>query len=344
MVRFQTLALVTWQLSSYSIRLHDNFEVRPDASISREAVYHEYVKYIEESGYECMNAASFGKLIRSTFPFIQTRRLGVRGQSKYHYHGIGVRAGSYLYNRCEMTAGLNEDGVLMMSPGSTSTASLATTDASSLQSSKSKLMESNDQVSGSSGNASSSANPTSSNGNKARTLVHLNLTEWPSFLLYPFSNELREKLHAWHELHRQHVGKLCSTLSEGNAVSTWPTLFQQFWKGCGSEFSELLQDQAMVAYLTDCDLYFYSLFVNTIMREWWLPLEASSMEMLAEVENNLEAWTLECMSDAPEALRQAKMRSKFCSFKGCRTRSIFICSGTCGLLITSSMPCVDVSR
>jgi regulatory factor X, other len=32
-----------------------------------------------------LNPASFGKLVRIIFPGIQTRRLGVRGESKYHY-------------------------------------------------------------------------------------------------------------------------------------------------------------------------------------------------------------------------------------------------------------------
>ena len=32
-----------------------------------------------------LNPASFGKLVRIIFPGIQTRRLGIRGESKYHY-------------------------------------------------------------------------------------------------------------------------------------------------------------------------------------------------------------------------------------------------------------------
>lgn len=32
-----------------------------------------------------LNPASFGKLVRIIFPGIQTRRLGQRGESKYHY-------------------------------------------------------------------------------------------------------------------------------------------------------------------------------------------------------------------------------------------------------------------
>jgi regulatory factor X len=32
-----------------------------------------------------LNPASFGKLVRLVFPGLKTRRLGVRGESKYHY-------------------------------------------------------------------------------------------------------------------------------------------------------------------------------------------------------------------------------------------------------------------
>lgn len=56
-------------------------------------MYSEYLDFMKnidpESKLIPMNSASFGKLLRSVFPRIQTRRLGVRGQSKYHYHGIG---------------------------------------------------------------------------------------------------------------------------------------------------------------------------------------------------------------------------------------------------------------
>jgi len=42
-----------------------------------------------------MNAASFGKIVRTIFPNMRTRRLGTRGNSKYHYYGIQrVGAGS----------------------------------------------------------------------------------------------------------------------------------------------------------------------------------------------------------------------------------------------------------
>ena len=38
-----------------------------------------------------LNPASFGKLVRVIFPGIQTRRLGVRGESKYHYVDLALQ-------------------------------------------------------------------------------------------------------------------------------------------------------------------------------------------------------------------------------------------------------------
>jgi hypothetical protein len=43
-----------------------------------------------------VNAASFGKLIRSVFLGLRTRRLGTRGNSKYHYYGIRIKPSSPL--------------------------------------------------------------------------------------------------------------------------------------------------------------------------------------------------------------------------------------------------------
>jgi hypothetical protein len=37
------------------------------------------------------NCATFGKILRSVFPNLKTRRLGSRGTTKHHYHGIRRR-------------------------------------------------------------------------------------------------------------------------------------------------------------------------------------------------------------------------------------------------------------
>ncbi len=79
-------------------RLLTHFEEYEGANVSRETIYSAYSQYSLSQGLEAMNSATFGKLIRSIFPKIQTRRLGVRGQSKYHYNGIRVKPNSQLAN------------------------------------------------------------------------------------------------------------------------------------------------------------------------------------------------------------------------------------------------------
>ena len=52
-----------------------------------------YTSYAERCATERvvpLNPASFGKLVRVIFPGLQTRRLGVRGESKYHYVDLAL--------------------------------------------------------------------------------------------------------------------------------------------------------------------------------------------------------------------------------------------------------------
>lgn len=54
-------------------------------SVPRNRVFSKYASRCANERVVPLNPASFGKLVRVIFPNIQTRRLGVRGESKYHY-------------------------------------------------------------------------------------------------------------------------------------------------------------------------------------------------------------------------------------------------------------------
>lgn len=54
-------------------------------SVPRNRVYTHYAQRCGNDRVDTLNPASFGKLVRIIFPGIQTRRLGQRGESKYHY-------------------------------------------------------------------------------------------------------------------------------------------------------------------------------------------------------------------------------------------------------------------
>ncbi|XP_069818008.1 transcription factor RFX3 isoform X4 [Dendropsophus ebraccatus] len=76
--------------------LLDNYETAEGVSLPRSTLYNHYLRHCQEHKLDPVNAASFGKLIRSIFMGLRTRRLGTRGNSKYHYYGIRVKPDSPL--------------------------------------------------------------------------------------------------------------------------------------------------------------------------------------------------------------------------------------------------------
>ena len=76
--------------------LLDNFETADGVSLPRARMYDHYMIHSQQNNQEPVNAASFGKLVRSVFVGLKTRRLGTRGNSKYHYYGIKIKENSPL--------------------------------------------------------------------------------------------------------------------------------------------------------------------------------------------------------------------------------------------------------
>ncbi|KAM9514245.1 LOW QUALITY PROTEIN: MHC class II regulatory factor RFX1 [Guaruba guarouba] len=81
--------------------LLENYEGAEGVSLPRSALYCHYLLHCQHRALPPVNAASFGKLIRSVFPGLRTRRLGTRGNSKYHYYGLRIKAGSPLLRLME---------------------------------------------------------------------------------------------------------------------------------------------------------------------------------------------------------------------------------------------------
>lgn len=76
--------------------LMDHFENAEGVSLPRALMYNHYLLHCQEQRLDPVNAASFGKLVRSVFLGLRTRRLGTRGNSKYHYYGIRIKVNSPL--------------------------------------------------------------------------------------------------------------------------------------------------------------------------------------------------------------------------------------------------------
>lgn len=69
-----------------------NYTLKPSIQISipRTILHESYRQACESFSVEPLQAASFGKVLRSQFPDVAQRRLGGRGKTRFHYCGFGT--------------------------------------------------------------------------------------------------------------------------------------------------------------------------------------------------------------------------------------------------------------
>ena len=59
-----------------------------ESYVPRGRIFAQYAASCAQNQLKPLSQATLGKLIRALFPYLKTRRLGMRGQSKYHYCGL----------------------------------------------------------------------------------------------------------------------------------------------------------------------------------------------------------------------------------------------------------------
>ncbi|KAI8784179.1 DNA-binding protein RFX6-like isoform X1 [Biomphalaria glabrata] len=94
------------QLTATLKWLSENYELAEGVCLPRCVLYLHYLDFCKKQDFKPAGAATFGKLIRQKFKSITTRRLGTRGQSKYHYYGIGILESSVYYQSVYTGKGL----------------------------------------------------------------------------------------------------------------------------------------------------------------------------------------------------------------------------------------------
>lgn len=78
--------------------LMQNYEGAEGMALSFSTVYKHYLSHCKENKLSPVNQSLFGKLFRSVFLGLKTRRIGTRFNTKYYYYGIRVIPGSALNN------------------------------------------------------------------------------------------------------------------------------------------------------------------------------------------------------------------------------------------------------
>ncbi|KAF8794975.1 DNA-binding protein RFX6 like protein [Argiope bruennichi] len=87
-------------------RLKLNYCSCPEVCLPREIIYEHYLEFCRNEKIPPACKATFGKLIRNTFPDVTSKRLGARGHSKYHYNGIGIKQNSEYSNTTSAKVGI----------------------------------------------------------------------------------------------------------------------------------------------------------------------------------------------------------------------------------------------
>ncbi|KAL6064722.1 DNA-binding protein RFX2 isoform X2 [Balamuthia mandrillaris] len=301
--------------------LKENYETAEESSLPRSALFDHYLQFCEEEGLESINAASFGKLIRTIFPQLKTRRLGTRGNSKYHYYGIRIKPTS------KLASPTSDDST--SSSSSTSPSSSSTTGHKRKSSHKKESATSRGRQSTSSSKKAksqqSSALPLGIipvedgipglNAASFATIPTINTKQLPDFVdvdhnsLPPdLSHELVQSFMRLYQAHCQHI---LDTISGQNLMDLKQVL-SHFWQGLSPQFNPLLSSEDFAKEICDKDHLLYTIIINAlipnVLQE--LPL---NVYMVRDFSKNFETWLSMALEGLPTILCAQKLHvcSKF---------------------------------
>jgi len=272
--------------------LIDNYETAEGVSLPRSTLYSHYLRHCTEHKLEPVNAASFGKLIRSVFLGLRTRRLGTRGNSKYHYYGIRVKPTSMLNQL-------------------------------SVEDSPPSIRHQNGKRSAKggahgSGGSLDATSPTHQQylGDPAAALPH-----WPD--LEADTNQLPagidiDDLQAFVTLYRDHCEAMLDAVI-GLQFSTVETIWRHFWRSANNneavdvgmeEDPEKMLPKAKLFILSQCepvltfvkkaDYQFYQNLVEVLIPDVLRPIPATLTQAIRNFAKGIESWLLNAMNGCPE--------------------------------------------
>uniref|UniRef100_A0A8C1MX71 Transcription factor RFX3 n=1 Tax=Cyprinus carpio TaxID=7962 RepID=A0A8C1MX71_CYPCA len=308
-------------LNSHLQWLLDNYETAEGVSLPRSTLYSHYLRHCQEQKLDPVNAASFGKLIRSIFMGLRTRRLGTRGNSKYHYYGIRVKPDSPL-NR------LQEDMQYM-----------ALRQQPVQQKQRFKPVPKIDGVSGESFSSGGQHTPSAAEQTFiAQSQHHQQFLDGsralPEFaeldLGEPVEGVGSEDVKALQTLYREHCEAILDVVVnlQFNLIEN---LWQTFWRYSPSSSVEgvtitensglseiegrlprtglvlLCGNEAVLKWMNTCDHLMYQALVEILIPDILRPIPSALTQAIRNFAKSLESWLTNAMSSIPQRMIQTKV-------------------------------------
>ncbi|XP_019850311.1 PREDICTED: DNA-binding protein RFX2-like isoform X1 [Amphimedon queenslandica] len=290
--------------------LLDNYETAEGVSLPRSTLYNHYLRHCAASKIDAINAASFGKLIRSVFIGLKTRRLGTRGNSKYHYYGIRIKIDSPLNTYPQE----DSPSVAMRQPTTASRES------------------SNGDGGSGDGGIDSAANLTPHQqhqqylGDHRPELDQFPDLDWEGQVALDGTVCSNEDISDFVALYREHCEAILDVVANLQFQMV-ENLWQAFWVDTSRSSSDIQADddqdhrlsreklfvltscQPLLDYLVACDHILYQCIVNFLISNVLRPIPATLTQSIRNFAKNLENWMNSCLEGYPVKCVQAKVSS-----------------------------------
>uniref|UniRef100_A0A146KXS1 Transcription factor RFX3 n=6 Tax=Lygus hesperus TaxID=30085 RepID=A0A146KXS1_LYGHE len=289
--------------------LVENYETAEGVSLPRSTLYNHYLRHCYDNKLDPVNAASFGKLIRSVFLGLRTRRLGTRGNSKYHYYGIRVKAGSVLTHMAgeDELAGRGGSAKRFRLSGGGSVPGGATPGGSTIKEDPSSL-----------GGGGVSLQEYLGEGSGA--IPEFPEVEAPPGTAIPTMCTL-EDLDTFRSIYREH----CETFLDAIVnleFATIETLWREFWRtqehSNGDECEEekylsktklfmLSKFKPIQEFVKRVDFLFYQNLVQVLIPDVLRPIPSSLTQAIRNFAKGLESWLSSAMQGCPSDMIEIKV-------------------------------------
>ncbi|XP_076371286.1 transcription factor RFX3-like isoform X2 [Tachypleus tridentatus] len=305
--------------------LIDNYETAEGVSLPRSTLYNHYLRHCTEHKLEPVNAASFGKLIRSVFLGLKTRRLGTslssildyRGNSKYHYYGIRVKPNSPLNQISEDAA--NASALRQQSVNPCKRFKPNTPKSENLEGGRGSCGL-NVSSQSSDGNSTQQQQPAPYQhqqylGDASAAIPNLVLDS--SSLSLPDDVEI-EDVHAFKVLYKEHCEAFLDaviTLQFSMIETLWRTFWRTQTSGLGnnektlnkSSLYKLCFCEEIQKLVRKVDYQFYQNLVDVLIPDVLRPIPSSLTQAIRNFAKSLEGWLTSAMAGCPDNMIRVKV-------------------------------------
>ncbi|XP_043472783.1 DNA-binding protein RFX2 isoform X2 [Leptopilina heterotoma] len=289
--------------------LLENYETSDGVSLPRSTLYNHYLRHCSDNKLDPVNAASFGKLIRSVFLGLRTRRLGTRGNSKYHYYGIRVKPNSPLIL-------LNEDGTSRQQATSNS-------QAKRFKFVNQKQDPTYDANTHSNTNISSHNSPPQyqqylGEGGNA-------IPEFPEIIVGHGSSLPEdctlEDIDTFRSIYREHCEAFLDAVLNFE-FATIESLWREFWRSQDNNNGDECEEEKYLSktklyqmckcsevqdFIRQVDYNFYQNLVEVLMPDVLRPIPSSLTQSIRNFAKGLESWLTSAMNDCPQEMMHIKL-------------------------------------